>query len=321
MSGSVEENSVEQQSVTSPLRRIARLTAPQRDAYATPAAEIGALALLNQQGGPQMLGFLAGLQSDRTQATDAYRDDLTAINAQQSALARLAGETERRSQDVNLIRTAMQTPDAASAFSMVRPLLTPDGANTLQRFTDTRLGLRESEAAENRAQAARAASGGGGTGDSPDPLIAMSREQRIVDAAVRNDPDVMRLTREAAAARAALTRFDPLIVNSVPSMRQQFDAAQAAANQASQALLEAQQRVREAAVSRLPGRTQAAPAPVATPQSVARTDEASPPRATSAPTDRIARARANGWTDQQLQQQLQREGMSPAQIQELLRQR
>ena len=63
--------------------------------------------------------------------------------------------------------------------------------------------------------------------------------------------------------------------------------------------------------------SQAAPQqepPAAAPQPVARTDEGSP-----RPADRIARARANGWSDTQLRTQLQREGMSPAQIQELLR--
>lgn len=325
MSGSVEENSVEAQGVTSPLRRIARLSAPSREAYATTPAEINALALLNQQGGPQMIGYLAGLQSDRTQATDAYRDDLVEVNQQQARLARLADAREGRGQDIRLATSFMNTPNAGSLLQIMQPLFTPEGVREAQRFTSTALAERESKTAENNAQAQRAMREGGGNGRTTDPTVLIARDQNFVNNAVRNDPLARRLADEVTAARQALSRFDPLITANVPAQQAEREAAKAALDRAMAALEARRNAVREEAQARLPQRN--APAqtpqpPAGTPQTpaaapqAARTDEASPP-----PMDRIARARANGWTDAQLRVQLAREGLNAEQINEMLRPR
>lgn len=172
MSGSVEdeENTVTGAAINNPLRRMTRLTQPRRDAYGPSAAELGLLATLDRQGAPQMLGLIAGAGAERIRATNAYEDALGDVNAQQGVLAEMANATERRGQDVRLVTTAMQTPNAASAFPMVTTLASPDGRNFLTELSNAELALRKSQAEENLAQAERARrAGSSGTDDALPP--------------------------------------------------------------------------------------------------------------------------------------------------------
>lgn len=334
MSGSVEENSVEQESVRSPLRRIARLTAPQRDSYGPTNAEIGALALLNQQGGPQMIGYLAGLQSDRTQATDAYRDDLTAVNALQNIMDERGNRTELRRLDDSMIRVGAQNPVGASAFPRIQALAGPEGTSALAQLRAANLALTGSQTAENNAQAQRALrEGGGSAGPSIDPTVLIARDQNFVNNAVRNDPLARRLADEVTAARQALSRFDPLITANVPAQQAEREAAQATLDRAMAALEARRLRVAEEARARLPQRnaptqTQQPPAdtsqaPAAAPPA-ARTDEGgsqTPRLSTAQLSASIAAARSRGNNDAAIQQRLLAAGYTAEQIQEAMRMR
>lgn len=324
MSGSVEENSVEAQGVTSPLRRIARLTAPARDAYAPTPAEINALGLLNQQGGPQMIGFLAGLQSDRTNAQDAYEQQLQQVNAQQSALARMADAREGQQQQVNLARTVLQNPNAASALTMVQPLLTPEGGNILSRFTNTALAERESKTAENNAQAQRAlreptAAGGERELTPSQRLAAFGRVEQAAEAEMRR---VLAASRQPNTYTISNGTVIPM-PGTAPITPEQMAAVRAAGD-AARVRMRGEIGALDPRFGRLFAMQQSQAVPqqepaVTAPQPVARTDEGSPRLTTQQLGASIASARARGNNDAAIQQRLLAAGYSAAQIQEAMR--
>jgi hypothetical protein len=316
-----EENIVEQNSVESPLRRISRLTAPRRDAFGPGGAETAALALLNQQGGPQMLGFIGGLNADRLRAQDAYEQNLEAVNTQQGEIARRADETARIGQQALLARTFMQNPDAGSALQMLQPLLTPQGVQDARAFTTTRLGLRNSEIALNNARTLDALRGptqarvtGSEAPLTPPQLIAVrDRVERSGDNAMR---EVIAQSRSPNTFTVSNGQVIPL-PGTAPLTPAQIEAAQAAREVARQrartelgALDPRFSRAMESMFGAPPAPTQAAPAQ----QTPAQTEAAPPQRAASPHAARVATARSNGWTDQQLRQQLAREGLSADEI-------
>jgi hypothetical protein len=316
-----EENIVEQNSVESPLRRISRLTAPRRDAFGPSNAEIGALALLNQQGAPQVLGFLGGLNADRLRAQDAYEQNLDAVNTQQSALARMADATARRGQDVNLARTYMQTPDAGSTLQMLQPLLTPQGVQDARAFTTTRLGLRNSEIALNNARtvdALRGPSGGGrangGSNElTPPQLIAVrDRVERAGDNAMR---EVLTRSRAPNSFNISNGQVIPLPGTAplTPAQIAEAQAAREAARQRARTELSAlDPRFGRAMESMFGASAPAAPAAPAQATPTPAQAEAAPAQSPHAA--RVANARRLGWNDRQLREQLAREGVPPEEI-------
>lgn len=330
MSGFPDEDAmVETNSVESPLRRISRLTAPRRDAFGPSGAEISALALLNQQGGPQMLGYLAGLNADRLRAQDAFEQNLAEVNAQQSDLARMSDRTARRDQDFSLVRTALNTPNAASAFPSVMAMASPDGQSVLRAFSETTLDGRRADAGLTRARtvdALRGPSAAAPVGErtlTPPQLLALrDRVERAGDAAMREvlvtsrQPNTFTLVNGQAMA---LPGTAPLTPEQVAAANAARDAARArvraelSGNPTFRSALEQFYPTQQNAPAPVPAAAPA-PAPQPTPQA------AQPPAPqVSGLAARVNTARGLGWQDDRIRAQLLREGRSAEEVDAALR--